>query len=106
MYRPMYLSSSWRYTLARSGLTTPPTILQNAPVGAVNKRERTHPVHDSDRLLVHFYPFHQSTNDLPPCGPVSLLQPALDPVGKFPQLPDHQPQFLLLSVFLGLRLGF
>src|SRR5438309_5682215 len=36
----------------QGGEIAPPTILQNAPVGAVNKRGRTHPVHHADLLLI------------------------------------------------------
>ncbi len=38
---------------------TSPTILQNAPVGALNKRGRTHPVHHPDLFLVDLHALHQ-----------------------------------------------
>ena len=42
----------------QGGVITPPTILQNAPIGALNKRGRTHPVHHPDFLLFDLYPLH------------------------------------------------
>src|SRR6516162_469622 len=89
----------------QGGVATPPTILPNAPIGALNKRERTHPVHYPDHLLVDFHALYQSAYDLPSGRPVGLHQAALYPVGKFLQVPDHQPQFLLLSFRLGLGPG-
>jgi RNA-directed DNA polymerase len=43
----------------QGGVITPPTILQNAPVGALNKRGRTYPVHHPDLLLIHLHALHQ-----------------------------------------------
>src|ERR1700676_4228152 len=53
----------------QGGVITPPTILQNAPVGAIYKRGGTHPVHDPYLLLIDLHPFHQRTHDLSTCGP-------------------------------------
>ena len=74
---------------------TPPTTLQRTLLGALLKRGGTDPIHDADLLLVDLDLLHQGPDDLPPRGPVRLLQLPGDAPGELLQLTDHQPQFLL-----------
>ncbi len=56
----------------QGAVVTPPTIWQNAPIGAFNKRGRTHPVDDPDLLLIDLDALHQGTDNLSLFGPVGL----------------------------------
>src|SRR5438270_12418390 len=67
------LSNSFRYTLAKSGLITPQTILQTAPFGPLNKRVGRHLVNHAHFIRVDLDPLHQRPNDLPPRLPTRLL---------------------------------
>jgi hypothetical protein len=76
--------------LASSGLITPPTILQNAPVGAINKRGQAHPINQPHRFFVDLDALYQRTDDLAPRVPVRLVQTVPNTLGKILQVPDHQ----------------
>src|ERR671933_1336833 len=43
----------------QGGVVTPPTMLQNAPIGALHKRVWAHPEHHIHLLFSDFDPFHQ-----------------------------------------------
>ena len=58
----------------QGGVITPPTIVQNAPVGAAFKRAGVHPVHDFHLLRFDLHTFDQCPNDLPACLPIRLFQ--------------------------------
>jgi RNA-directed DNA polymerase len=51
----------------QGGVITLPTILQNAPSGALSKRGWAHPVDHPHLLLVDLHTFDQSTDDLAAC---------------------------------------
>ena len=48
---------------------TPPTMLHNAPVGAIGKRGGGYPVHDPDAPCADLDPLHQGSDDLPAAHP-------------------------------------
>src|SRR5436305_6760770 len=66
----------------REGVGTPTTILRNAPIGGLNKRDGADPIHDADLLVAHFNLLHQCANDFPTQTPVCLLQTLVQPLGK------------------------
>ena len=74
-----------------NGLITPPTMLQNAPLGANDKRGWANPVHDPHGLLIDLHTFDQRANDLAPRGPVGLLKAVPNPAREFLQASDHEP---------------
>jgi hypothetical protein len=53
-----------RSRFPRSKRSTPPTILQKAPFGALIKRARFHSVHDTNLSFAHLDTFHQRSNQL------------------------------------------
>ena len=66
----------------QGGIITPPTMLQNAPIGALHKRVRTYPEHHVDLICPYFYSLHQCSYQLAPHHPVCLRQPIPDLRGK------------------------
>src|SRR5512147_2871994 len=83
--------------LARSGLITPPTMLQTTLSGASLKRGWTDSIHDADLLLIDLDLLHQGPNDLTSHVPVRLLQLLGNPPRELLQLADHEPEFRLLG---------
>ena len=61
-----------------------------APGGAVSKRAWVDPIADSDLLVLDLDAFHQTANDFPPRGPISLLQPLANPFAEGVQMAQHQ----------------
>jgi RNA-directed DNA polymerase len=57
----------------QGGVITPPTMLHNAPFGAIRKRGWAYPVDHAYVLLVDLYPLDQSTDDLATSHPISVL---------------------------------
>src|SRR5262245_57907785 len=68
---------------------TPPTILQTAPLGAVNKRVGWHLVDHAHFFLVDFDALDQRPEDLPPCLPRRLRQPLPHAPGECFDLADR-----------------
>ncbi|HWT83682.1 MAG TPA: reverse transcriptase domain-containing protein, partial [Candidatus Methylomirabilis sp.] len=58
----------------QGGVVTPPTMLQRTLLGASLKRGRADAIDDPDLLVVDLDFLDQGPNDLPPRGPVRLLQ--------------------------------
>ena len=63
------LSGSW----TKSGPSTPATILQTAPYGALVKRELVYPVYHTDLGFVYLHPFHQRAENFAPGEPVGVV---------------------------------
>jgi group II intron reverse transcriptase/maturase len=57
----------------QGGVITPPTMLHNAPFGAIRKRGGVDLVDHPDVLLIDLYPLDQGANDLASARPVGLL---------------------------------
>jgi len=88
------------------GLGTHPTILRNAPVGALNKRDGVDPVHYPDLVGADFDLLHERSDDFPARRPIGLLQALFQVLGELLKFADHQTQFGALRVFVGQLLGF
>jgi RNA-directed DNA polymerase len=88
----------------QGGEITPPTIVQNAPVGAAVKRAGVHPVHHLYLLLVHFHSLDQRSDDFPARGPVGVVEARGYLSREGFEVVDHQSQFpgLRLTVDVGL----
>src|SRR5712692_4458816 len=85
---------------------TPPTILRNAPVGALNKRDGVDPVHYADLVGADLDLLHERADDFPTRRPISLVQTLFQLLGELLKFADHQTQFGALRCFVGQLVGF
>ena len=81
-------------------------MLQKPPFGGRVKRVRGYFVHDEDLFGVHFDLFDDGSDDLPALVPVGAVQTADHLAGEVLHPTDHQPELLLLGLFIHLCLGF
>jgi len=79
------------YRLAANGDITPPTMLQNAPIGASHKRVRRHAEHDVHLSLVDFDAADERPYDLAAGQPIGGFESVLHLSGEVLEPSDQQP---------------
>ena len=88
----------------QGGVITPPTIVQNAPVGASVKRADVHPVHHFHLLRLDLHAPHQRPDHFPARLPVSVVQTGRElPRERF-KIVNHEAQLLGLRLPVEVRL--
>ncbi len=83
---------------------TPPTIVQNAPLGAAIKRVDVHPIHHLHLILIDLHPLDQRPNHFATRVPVGVVQTCRDLLGERFEVVDHQAQFSGSSQLVDVRL--
>src|ERR1051326_6473099 len=86
--------------LASSGLTTPPTMLQNAPCGAWFKRALVHSEHDIPLSFLYLHALHQCADNITSAGPVHFIQSAFNSRGEVFQPANDQLQLIVQGCFI------
>src|SRR5262245_27025444 len=81
-------------------------MLQKSLLGAALKRGRADPIHDPGLVLIHLDPLDQRSEDLAACRPVRAFQALGYPIRELLEPTDHQPQFRLQALLIGLPLVF